>query len=339
MIFPKFIKEKDTIGVTAPSYGITGEPDIKRFNNAVKNLEEKNYKVLMTDNVFTVDEIGLSSDKETRAAQFNELIKNKDVSAVISAAGGNFLMEMLPYVDFEAIKENPTWVQGYSDNTGILYAITTTCDVATIYGCNFGDFGMGEWELPVTRAFEILEGKEKVQTSFDYYENEWHEKETGLEGYSKDKPVCWMNGRKEKNIMASGRLLGGCFDIITMALQGTKYDGTLKFIEKYKDDGILWYLESFDINIEEIVLHLWKLKEAGYFKYASGFIFGRPLFANGDINLTYEQAVMRVLEDLNVPVIFNADIGHKGPQFSMVNGAKATVECEGGKGKITMSFE
>lgn len=338
MIFPRWIKEKDTIGVTAPSYGIIDGTDRRRFNNAVKNLADRNYKVKMTDNVFTADEIGLSSDKTVRAEQFHSLIADKDVSAIISAAGGNFLIEMLPYVDFGLVKQNPKWIQGYSDNTGLLYTVTTLCDVATVYGCNFGDFGMGEWELPVSRAFKILEGKENVQSSFDFYEDEWRKRETGLEGYSKDKPVCWVNGRGEKRIEMSGRLIGGCLDIITMAIAGTKYDGTLAFTEKYKDDGILWYLESFDINIEEIVLHLWRLKEMGYFNHASGFIFGRPLFANADINMTYEQAVMRVLGDLNVPVIFNADVGHKGPQFSMINGAYAETVCENGRGKVSMIF-
>lgn len=39
-------------------------------------------------------------------------------------------MEMLDYVDFEKIKANPKWFQGFSDNTGLVYPIVTTCDVA-----------------------------------------------------------------------------------------------------------------------------------------------------------------------------------------------------------------
>jgi len=44
--------------------------------------------------------------------------------------------------------------------------------------------------------------------------------------------------------------------------------------------------------------------------------------------------VMSILGDLNVPVIFDMDIGHKGPQFSMINGAKAEVVSENGKGSL-----
>ena len=41
MIYPKFIKEQGTIGVTAPSRGITNELDLKRLESAIKNLNEK----------------------------------------------------------------------------------------------------------------------------------------------------------------------------------------------------------------------------------------------------------------------------------------------------------
>lgn len=108
-------------------------------------------------------------------------------------------------------------------------------------------------------------------------------------------------------------------------LIGTKYDGTEQFIEKYKDDGIVWVLESF--NMEDVVLitHLWQMKEKGYFKNATGFVFGRPLMYNTWIEQPYKDAVMSVLGDLNVPIIFDSDIGHKGPQFSVIMGAKAKV--------------
>ena len=107
-----------------------------------------------------------------------------------------------------------------------------------------------------------------------------------------------------------------------------------QFIEKYKDDGIVWVLESF--NMEDVVLitHLWQMKEKGYFKNATGFVFGRPLMYNTWIEQPYKDAVMSVLGDLNVPIIFDSDIGHKGPQFSVIMGAKAKVTSKNGKGVL-----
>jgi muramoyltetrapeptide carboxypeptidase LdcA involved in peptidoglycan recycling len=242
-------------------------------------------------------------------------------------------MEMLEYVDFEKIKANPKWVQGYSDNTGLVFPIMTKCDVASVYGCNFGDFGMEPWQNTVSNALGVLEGNVRSQKSFDYYESDRHEYETGFEGYYKDKEVCWINGRGEEKIEMSGRLIGGCLDVICFLI-GTKYDGTEEFIHKYKDDGIIWFLESFDFSDTTLITHLWQMKQMGYFKHVNGFVFGRPLMYNTWIEQPYNEAVMSILGDLDVPIIFDADIGHKGPQFSMINGAIAKVSSANGKGVI-----
>jgi muramoyltetrapeptide carboxypeptidase LdcA involved in peptidoglycan recycling len=382
MIFPKYIEKGGTIGVTAPSCGIVDELKVKRFHNGVNNLKDRGYDVLFTDNVFTADKRGCSSSGQVRAKEFTELLTNPNIDAVVCAAGGDYLMEMLDYLDFDLIKQNPKWIQGYSDITTLTYPITTKCDVATIYGFNFSDFGMKEWQSSVTRGLEILEGTRLSQESFEFHEdfhgfdededNEENENiadndskdivalnedngcndknisneesvengsntenadNIGLEGYSSDKPVMWKT-YNNKPVTMRGRLLGGCLDVISF-LAGTKYDGTLEFAEKYKEDGILWFLESFDMNDTVLVTTLWKMKQMGYFKYASGFVFGRPLMYNTWIEQSYEEAVMSVLDELDVPVIFDADIGHKGPQFSMINGAKAVVKSENGKGVIT----
>ncbi|MGN0383806.1 MAG: S66 peptidase family protein [Eubacterium sp.] len=338
MIYPEFLRAGTTIGVTAPSDGVTNELKKKRFKNAVRQLSKRDINVVITDNVFASDERGCSGSAKLRGEQFNNLIEDRQVKAIISAAGGNYLSEMLEYVNYNGLKDNPKWVQGYSDNTGLLYSITTNYDIATIYGCNFGEFGMERWETSVDNAFDILCGRKDIQKSFDYYENDFHDYETGLEGYYKDAPVNWKNARGEDKITVSGRLIGGCLDVL-MLICGTRFDGTEKFIEKYKNDGILWYLESFDIKSEEMANYMWKLKEMGYFKYASGFVFGRPMFTGSWSDITYEQSVMYVLDELKVPVIFDADIGHKGPQFSIINGAVGMFESKKGKGKLTMRFK
>lgn len=209
----------------------------------------------------------------------------------------------------------------------------TKCDVASVYGCNFGDFGMNPWQTAVSNALGVLEGNVRIQKSFDYYESDRHEYQTGFEGYYKDKEVCWINGRGEEKIEMSGRLIGGCLDVICFLI-GTKYDGTEEFIHKYKDDGIIWFLESFDFSDTTLITHLWQMKQMGYFKHVNGFVFGRPLMYNTWIEQPYNEAVMSILGDLDVPIIFDADIGHKGPQFSMINGAIAKVSSANGKGVI-----
>ena len=330
MIYPKHLEKGNIIGVAATSDGVTDELDVKRFENAVKNLNERGYEVIFTNNVFMADKQFRSSSGKQRGQEFNELVSNDKVSAVIAAKGGNFLNEMLEYVDYENFCRNPKWFQGYSDNTGLMHTLTTRCDVAAIYSSNFGEFGMNKWHRSVEDNLNVLEGKELIQNSYDKYQQEMTERITGLEGYECDAKAEWKLDfgtlKRTDNVVMSGRLIGGCLDVL-LFLQGTKYDGTMEFIEKYKEDGIIWYLETFDISGENIMMFLWKLKQIGWFKYTKGFMFGRPLFYKDFTNSSYEEAVMYALGNLDVPVIFDCDFGHRGPRMTIINGALATVQC------------
>lgn len=333
MRYPEWLKKGDTIGVTAPSGGCVKELDVKRFYHAKEKLQQLGYQVIFTPNTFTSDQYGRSSLGKTRGEQWNELAAMEQVKMINSAKGGDYLVEMLPFVDWELFRENPKWFQGYSDNTGLIHTITTKYDIAALYGGNFGEFGMEPWEPCVLGNLEILEGKSVVQKSFDMYEADFHDRVTGLEGFSKDKPVYWKNKNNKKRQQLQGRLLGGCLDVL-LNLCGTKYDNTLEFIDKYKEDGILWYLESFDTSAENLMMGLWHLKELGWFEYASGIVFGRPLFYKSFGDMSYEEAACMMLQELELPMIFDADIGHMGPQFTMINGAVAKVSCENGKGEL-----
>ena len=245
-------------------------------------------------------------------------------------------MEMLPFVDFNRISLNPKWIQGYSDNTGITFTVTTNCDMATVYGCNFNDFGMKPWHKAIQANLNILEGNDIVQTSFDLYEDGFYDRVTGLEGYHLEKEVYWRCITGQEEVRVSGRLLGGCLDVL-LNLVGTKYDKTISFIEKYRDDGILWYLESFSINSGALIRGLWQLKEAGWFQTAKGFVFGRPAFFDEEYEISYEEAVLSVLGGLEVPVILDADIGHKAPAMTIINGAVGFLSCKAGKGSLKVT--
>lgn len=337
MIIPEYLKYGDTIGVTAVSDGVGDELDKKRFLNGKRKLEEKGFQVRFTDNVFKTTDKGRSSDAITRGNEWNELVSDDSVRAIISAKGGNFLNEMLEYVDFERFVRNPKWFQGYSDNTGLVHSLTTKYDIATIYGSNFGEFGMEEWHESVSNNLEILSGTRQIQNSFKSYQDGFADKVTGLEGYLEECEVLWKPDERTKQkgetVKMEGRLIGGCLDVL-LFLQGTQYDGTLEFIEKYKEDGIIWYLETFDISAENLMMFLWKLRENGWFRYTKGFLFGRPLFYKDYTDTPYEEAVLYALGTYDVPVIFDCDFGHKGPRFTMINGAKAVVTVQNRAGSL-----
>jgi len=341
MIYPDFLKKGDTVAVTAVSDGVDDELDKVRFNNGKAELEKRGYKVYFSDDVFKVDKWMKSAPGDVRGKEFNDIFSDDNVKYVVSAKGGNFLCEMLEYIDFEKIKLSPKWFQGYSDNTSVVHAITTKLDIASVYGSNFGEFGMENYHESVENNLKILEGNLKAQNSFDMYQKEQEERITGLEGYKPDTKVIYtpdsITEKKGDSAEFSGRLLGGCLDVLEF-IQGTKYDNTLEFIDKYKKDGIIWYLESFDTSGETLTMFLWQLKEIGWFKYTKGFIFGRPLFYRSFIEADYREIVEYSLGDLDVPMIFDWDFGHIGPRMTMINGAYATVKYKEGKGSVSYDF-
>lgn len=333
LTYPEFLKKGDVIGITAPSDGNSRETDFARLDNGKKQIEERGYKVIETASV-RHSENGRSTDAKTRAKEFIDLTENNEVKAIFSASGGDYLLEILPYLDFDKIKANPKWFQGYSDNTGLVHTITTICDQATIYGNNFNDFGMANWHKSVDNNLRILEGKNIVQESFETYQDGFYDYKTGLESYKLTKPVKWRNINREGEVVMTGRTLGGCLDVL-ISLVGTRFDKTVEFLERHKDDGIIWYLESFDLSAESLTIALWQLKEAGWFKNANGFVFGRPTFYDEEASSTYEEVVLSVLGQMDLPIILEADIGHKPPQFSMINGGLGTLYSKDGKAKLS----
>lgn len=334
MIYPRFIKENNTISVPAPSDGSYCEQDVNRFNNAKKQIENEGYKVILSENIFN-SEKGRSAIAEKRAEELNKMFEN-DTDFIWCAAGGEFLIEMLPYVDFQKITNNPKWVEGFSDPTGILFPITTKYDIATIYGNNFKGLGAEEYDRSLKENLEILKGNIITQNNYDMYENERKEKVTGLEGYNFTDKVVWKT-LDNKPATVKGRIFAGCLDIIS-ELAGTKYDGTETFVEKYKNDGIIWGFDNCDLSKEQLIRTLWKLNELGYFMYCNGIIFGRCGNDNSYLEYDMETCLKdSVLSKLNIPIIYDADISHKGPSMTIINGSIATIKCENGKGEI--SFE
>ena len=111
-----------------------------------------------------------------------------------------------------------------------------------------------------------------------------------------------------------------------------------EFNEKYQSDGIIWYFDNCEESLENVIRHLWKLNELGYFKYAKAIIFGRFGVVTSNLGLTIKEALNQsVITKLNIPIIYDANISHKGPCLNIINGSIATINFKDNKG--TIKFE
>lgn len=344
MKYGKFLKNAGTIGFVAPSFGCNIEPYRSAFNNAQKIFEEKGYKLLLGPNCYEGKGIGISNLPNKCAEEFMSLYCDENNDVLMSCGGGELMCEILEYIDFDKLKDvPPKWYMGYSDNTNITFLLTTLCDVASIYGPCAPAFGMEKWHPAIEDAFSVITGEKSEVFNYDKWEKESLKNESMpllpynvtqtsiIKKFFGEKRIKEeeINSSKVSEVNIRGRLLGGCMDCL-VNLTGTKYDKVREFNRKYKDDGIIWFLESCDLNICSIRRAIWQMENAGWFENAKGFIIGRPLvFGEEMFGLNQYNAVYDLLKHHNVPVIMDADIGHLAPMMPLVCGSLADVTSKG----------
>ena len=118
MIKPKKLSAGDTVALVSLSSGMAGEDAIRwRTEQGIKRIEDVfGLKVkVMPHALKGIDYI--YEHPEKRAEDLNEALRDPDIKAIICAIGGNETIRIQPFVDFDALKDNPKIFTGYSDTT------------------------------------------------------------------------------------------------------------------------------------------------------------------------------------------------------------------------------
>lgn len=367
MKYPKFLPENGTIGFVAPSFGCATEPYHTAFLNAQKKWKAMGYQLDLGPNCYAEKGIGISNTPQACGKELTDYYCSVDNDVLISCGGGEMMCETIGYVDFEKIKAaEPKWYMGYSDNTNFTFLLSTICDTAAIYGPCAGTFGMEPWHESLVHTMEVLTGERKHLVSYPKWERDALKAEDnpfvpynttealdlviypGREQAEKtDKIQKWKTGETEiyrgcenpdAAVHMRGRLLGGCVDCLVNLL-GTKYDYVNQFNERYKEDGIIWFLECCDLNVMGIRRAMWQMKNAGWLDYTKGFLIGRPCCIGEEMmGLDHYHAVVDILKDFNVPIILDADLGHRPPMMPIVCGSMADITVRGNDLQIDMDY-
>lgn len=325
MIYPNIIDKDAIIGITATSMGLTNDFDFKRLKLAKENITKLGYKTIETNNVFTNSKF-VSSNGETRAKEFIELLQNDDVKVIAHLRGGEFLFEMLPFLDDDIIKNNPKWLFGYSDSSLLNFYITTKFQIATINSSNILQFSMDKLHLSLVNIFKCINDYKIIQNSFSMYESC---RDNNCLNYILDKKVKYQS-LYHKEVTIKGRLIGGCLEAISEII-GTKYDNVSNFCNFFSK-GVIWYLDIYNLNPLELYQKLWTIKINNWFTNTNGILIGRTKSLKEIEDFTYGDALHKVFDDMNIPVIYDVDIGHIMPQFSIINGSFGTFIYKNNKG-------
>ena len=321
MKYPNFLRENDLIGLTALSSGCSDSKE--EINTAINNLKKSGFRIIKTDNVY--GNYIVSSDRKTRLKELNDLLEH-DIKLLQIVRGGDFLYDMLDLVDLNLIKNNIKWIAGSSDPTSLLFIITTNLDIATIYTpCNMSGFDMSNLHESLINYMNIIKGEKVNQLKYEMYELE---DDKLSDGYNLTVKNEWLN--INGNVDEKGILIGGCIECLKDVI-GTKFDKTCEFVEKYKDEGIIWYFDVFNMTSEGLYNTLLQFKNAGWFKYTKAILIGKVRYPNTFTDMSYEELIKKAID---IPCVFNFDVGHVKPSFTMINGAKVRVVSNDEEGSL-----
>ena len=116
---PPRIERGQTLGIVAPA----GPVNAEKFRRGMARLGDA-FRYKIADAVTAPHPAGvpsyLAASDEVRAAEFNAMLADPDVRAILLARGGYGLMRILPRLDVDALKKDPKPIIGFSDCTALL---------------------------------------------------------------------------------------------------------------------------------------------------------------------------------------------------------------------------
>ena len=316
MIKPNMLKKGDKIAVVSLSWGGLGDEDlIHKYYIAKERLENDfGLEVVAMPNALKGSKF-IYEHPEARARDLMDAFKDETIKGIFCAIGGDDTIRLLPYIDYDIIKNNPKIFMGYSDTT-VNHLMMNKAGIVSFYGptvmVEFGEY---------VKMFDYT--KESVENIL-FSDCKGYEIKSS-EFWSKDF-VPWGNENINigKNLIkeehgyevlqgsgiVTGQLLGGCVDVFPIVI-GTEIWPTK---EGWKDKILLLETSEDKPSPAYLTYFLRNLGAQGIFDVVKGIIVGKP--QEEKYYEEYKDVYKNVLKEYNqenLPVLYNVNVGHAFP--------------------------
>ena len=295
LLRPAALQRGDTIGIVAPSYS----PREGWLTRGVKALERAGFNVLLDAELMTLRRF-LRKEDERRADNFMSMWVDPRVKAVIGGTGGYGAVRMLPHLEPEVFRLNPKSFVGYSDVTALHLWLNRRAGLRTFHGPTVDDL------VPGTRDPTLA---------------------SLLTALTTPRPNIRMGRGVTRAVRpghAVGRLVGGNLSLVQQSI-GTPYEIPV-------DDAILFLEETKDPMsvVDERLLHL---RASGLLPRVRGIVFGHLSLDRSEED-EFEDFVLDLVSDLDVPVLMDFPAGHEIPNLTLPLGTEVELVVEGESGWI-----
>lgn len=317
------LRPGDCIGVFSASSPISATVPV-RYERGKHYLEANGFPVI--DGMLCgKQDYYRSGSIRDRAEEFNRLLRDDRVKVLMATIGGNNTNAILPYLDYDYLKQHPKLIIGYSDTTALLLAVYTKTGLVTFYGPALAS-SFGELPPYVDETFDhfarMLSADLTLPYSFpmpDTWTDEY------LNWATQDRPktpqpnrwVCVQPGH------CRGRLIGGNLNTME-GFFGTSYMPEIR-------PGDILLLEDSLKDACTIERSFALLKLAGVFDRVGGIVLGKheKFDDNGTGRAPWEILQEVLGPDNRLPILAQFDCCHTHPMLTLPLGCEMELDASG----------
>ncbi|MFZ0684180.1 MAG: LD-carboxypeptidase [Terriglobales bacterium] len=290
---PRALRPGDKVGIVAPASNVKRD----MLEAGCEGLRRAGYEPFYFESILDRD-LYFAGSVERRARELEDMFVRDDIRAIVCARGG-YGSNYLPIaLDPNKIVAHPKILVGYSDITTLVCCMADSANFVTFHG-------------PMAAKDFAIAGGVDVES--------WQNALGGAANWS----IAEGSGaRPMVPGEAEGILYGGCLSMLVASL-GTEHE--------VRTAGTILFIEDIFAKPYQIDRMLMQLKLAGKLKDVRGMVFGEMLDCrqSADQDYTLEEVILRIVEDLRIPVAFGLRSGHVSrANITLPIGVRARLSVE-----------
>ncbi len=321
MLIPNKLKIGDEVRVVAPAMNLS------IISQETREIANKRFKAMGLKLSFSkyVEEKGNfnSSSIKYRAQDLHEAFSDPAVKMIIAVIGGFNSNQLLDYLDYDLIKNNPKILCGYSDITALSNAIYAKTGLVSYSGPAYSSFGENlyfDYSLDYFKKCLFSDEPFDVLPSKKWSNDQWYIDQ-------KNRQLIDNNGYELINKgEAEGTIIGGNLGTFKL-LSGTAFQPSLQ-------NSILFFEDDAEEQIYHFERYLTAISQLPDFDQVKGIVIGR-FEKKSKITISDLKTIVRNNKKLdNIPVVCNVDFGHTEPKITFPIGGTAKLMAKEGSIKL-----